>query len=816
MNVHDSAYRVLLIDDDEDDYIVTRDLLQEAEQASFELTWVDTYQTGLDALNADHHDAYLVDYQLGAETGLDLLQAAVEIGLRKPIILLTGLGNYDVDRQCMAMGASDYLVKGHLLTGPLLERSILHAIERTQAATEIHLLTHVLQSIQDGVYMATEEGELLFLNQSLKEFCAYPGAPTSAQTLGSQYSNLQHHPILQQLLSRGNQDQNGHNQQSYMLKTELSLESSTGLNRTVLLSESWVKAQQQTLRFGMIHDITERKLAEIERDRFFNIAIDLLFIADTDGIFKRINPSWSTTLGYTADDLLDQSFWQFILPNNQSVQQDLQDILNSGQEVNAFELQVRAKDGTYQWIAWNLVPFPQENLLYGSGRDISQRKVSEARLTYEALHDSLTGLDNRTCFLNRLKLSIEHQQRKPHEHFAVLFVDIDNFKYINDSLGHLVGDQLLIQVSQRLQSMVRAIDAVARLGGDEFLILLEKLDNLNDALKTVYRLQKELQKPFQLESREIFTSASIGVVFSNVSYQSVDDIIRDADIAMYRAKSKGKANYAVFDQTMYLQTLHLVETEAALRQALKEQEFCLYFQPLVTLHQSHQIEGFEVLLRWYHPKKGIIPASEFIPIAEETGQINDIGEWVLRNACKQFKTWQTEGKASTDLSLSVNLSGQQLRDPTLIKTLDTILAETQLNPKCLNLEITESSLIQNIQAATKIMERIRSRGIELSLDDFGTGFSSLQYLQQFPITRIKIDRSFVQELNNSDRNLRIVSAIVNLAKALGFKTIAEGVETHEQLTELQILGCDASQGYLFSKPLPATEAEHYLLQNIAI
>ena len=804
----ESVYKVLLIDDDEDDYVVTQDLLQEAEQASFELTWVETYQAGLEALNTDLHDVYLLDYHLGAETGLELLQVAVEAGLRKPIILLTGLGNYDLDRQCMAMGASDYLVKGNQLTGPLLERSILHAIERSQAEAQIRLLTHVLQSIHDGVYMATEAGEVLFLNQALRQLCAIPNQSILDQTLDPFKST-----ILQQLLSQGHQ--NRKKKKSSISKTELSLATSTELSRTVLLSESWVKTQQNTLRFGLIHDITELTQAELERDRFFNLAIDLLFIADIDGTFKRINPSWSTTLGYTVDDLLGHSFWEFISPKDQSRRQNLEDTLTQEQDINALELLIRAKDGTDHWIAWNLVPFPQENLLYGSGRDISQNKAAEARLNYEILHDSLTGLDNRICCLNRLKIAIEHQKRHPHEHFAVLFVDLDNFKHINDSLGHLVGDQLLIKVAERLKAAVRGIDEVARLGGDEFLILLEKLANLNDALKTVYRLQQELQKPFQLESQEIFTSSSIGIVFSNISYQSVDEIIRDADIAMYRAKSQGKAGYAVFDQDMYLQTLHLVETEAALRKAVKNQEFCLYYQPLVDLKYPHRLQGFEVLLRWHQPDKGFMEASEFISIAEETGQIKSIDEWVLRTACKQFKAWQTAGKVEKNLYISINLSGQQFRDPSLLGTLDTILTETQLEARYLKLEITESSLIQEIQAAKKIMELIRNRGVELSLDDFGTGFSSLQYLQEFPISTIKIDRSFVDGLKNCERNLRIISAIVNLAKALGFKTIAEGVESHEQLTELQSLACDASQGYLFSKPLPAIEAESYLAQCMA-
>jgi diguanylate cyclase (GGDEF)-like protein/PAS domain S-box-containing protein len=564
---------------------------------------------------------------------------------------------------------------------------------------------------------------------------------------------------------------------------------------------------------GIAEDITAQQQAELERDRFFNLSLDLLFIANHKGHFKRLNPAWKALLGYMDHDLLEQSFWTLIHPDDQAIAHSAEQLLELGEDVTTLEMRCRCKDGSYLWIAWNAVPFLQENLIYGAGRNISQRKESEARLVHETLHDALTGLSNRTCFMERLAIAVKKSHRQPDSFFAVLFIDLDDFKRINDTLGHLIGDQLLIQISHILKESVRQVDSVARLGGDEFTILLEEVQDLKEVLNIVERIQERLQPSFRLGYHEIFTSASIGIVFGTSDYQNVADIVRDADIAMYRAKANGKGCYEVFDQAMYAQTLHLVELENCLRHAIANQELQLYYQPIVSLWKDRKLEGFEVLLRWQHPLKGLIPASEFIPIAENTGLINTVGEWVLQAACIQFKHWRSIYPGFETLYLSINISGRQLREPSLIATLDQILQDTQTPPHCLKLEITESSLIENTQTAAQILQEIQQRGIQISLDDFGTGFSSLRYLHQFPIDIIKIDRSFVTTVQQGDRERSIIHSIIMLARALDFATVAEGIETRYQLEQLQALGCDSGQGFLFSKPMPQQQLDEFLLHN---
>ena len=560
---------------------------------------------------------------------------------------------------------------------------------------------------------------------------------------------------------------------------------------------------------GIAEDITARKQAELERDRFFNLSLDLLFIANQEGKFKRINEAWIKLLGYTHQELLEQSFFNLIHPDEQIIVQDALGHLQEGESINTLEIRYRHKDGSYVWIAWNVVLFEEENLIYGAGRNISQRKASEARLLHEILHDSLTGLGNRTCFMQRLEIAIKKEHRYSHDCFAVLFIDLDNFKQVNDTLGHLIGDQLLIQISQILKKSVREVDSVCRLGGDEFTILLEEVQNWKDVLRVVERIQQRLKCPFQLGNHEIFTSASIGIVFGKSDYQDMSDILRDADIAMYRAKAKGKGGYQLFDQDMYAQTLHLVELENALRHAIANQEFCLYYQPIINLKQNLTIEGFEVLLRWHHPQKGLVPAYQFIPIAEDTGQINEIGQWIMQQACVQFQNWCSLYPYFINLYFSINISSRQLRDVSLLKIIDQTLEETRIDPCCLKLEITESSLIDNTEIAAQILQKIQERGIKISLDDFGTRFSSLRYLHQFPINVIKIDKSFVKTMEQGIRERSIIKSIIALASTLGFSTLAEGIETPEQLAQLQSLECESGQGYFFSQPMSAEQIDTF-------
>lgn len=442
-------------------------------------------------------------------------------------------------------------------------------------------------------------------------------------------------------------------------------------------------------------------------------------------------------------------------------------------------------------------------------QEINERQRVQQQLIHDALHDSLTGLPNRTLLTERIEFTIAHAKRNPDYKYGLLFIDLDRFKVINDSLGHSIGDQLLIAVSNLLQECVRENDLVARLGGDEFVILLDGIKSVQDATSIGERIQQKMRSPFDLESQNIFTSASIGIVFGSTEYSNPADLMRDADIAMYRAKDKGKARYTIFDQTMYDETLKLVELENSLRFALKRNELTMHYQPIISLDNNHLV-GFEALIRWQHPERGAISPVEFIPIAEDTGLILDIGEWLLKEACQQLQTWRQQFASVpqiNSLKMSINLASQQLQEPEFIQKLDQILLETGLEGSSLRLEITESVLIEPEGTIQNTLRQIKNRNIKLSIDDFGTGYSSLSYLRRFPIDNLKIDRSFINQMNLDSENFEIVRLIITLAKTLGMKTISEGVETALQLNQLKGLGCEFAQGYLFSIPLAPKEIE---------
>ena len=448
-------------------------------------------------------------------------------------------------------------------------------------------------------------------------------------------------------------------------------------------------------------------------------------------------------------------------------------------------------------------------------QEIKERQRVQQQLAYDALHDGLTGLPNRTLLKERVEFTIQHARRTPGYLYALLFIDLDRFKIINDSLGHLIGDQLLVAVSKLLQGCLRESDIVARLGGDEFVILLDGIQELQDATRIGDRIQEQLTSPFDLSGQTIFTSASIGIVMGAPDYDNASDLLRDADIAMYRAKEQGKARYEVFDQAMYFETLRLITLENNLRLALKRKEFILHYQPIISLENS-QLVGFEALIRWKHPERGFISPKEFIPIAEDTGLIIAIGEWLLQEACQQMAIWKRQFASIpqvTSLKMSINLSSQQLQEPKFIEKLDKIMQKTGIDGNCLRLEITESVLVEPGGTMQNILEEIRNRNIKLSIDDFGTGYCSLSYLSRFPIDNLKIDRSFVERMNSDSENFEIVRTIITLAKTLGMDSISEGVETTQQLDRLRTLGCEFGQGFLFAKPLEVKKVESMLASN---
>jgi diguanylate cyclase (GGDEF)-like protein len=430
---------------------------------------------------------------------------------------------------------------------------------------------------------------------------------------------------------------------------------------------------------------------------------------------------------------------------------------------------------------------------------------------HAAFHDSLTGLPNRAMFIQLLQAEIESSSRRHGHMFAVLFLDLDRFKNINDSLGHTHGDLLLVAFAERLERTLRPIDTLARFGGDEFAILLSGMSDATDAVRVAKRIQDELSQPFVLDKNSAFATASIGIALSSSGYDRPDDILRDADIAMYRAKENGKARYELFDHGMHARAVLRLQLESDLRQAIENKEFCVYYQPIVSL-QTGRLAGLEALVRWNHPRRGLVSPADFIPVAEETGLIVPIGQWVLNEACAQVRQWQLDSPSHRSLSLSVNLSARQVAQPDLLDRIKEALTNSKLNPHCLKLEITESVVMDNAEAAALMFKQLRSLGVQLSIDDFGTGYSSLSYLHRFPLNYLKIDRSFVMRLT-TDKDKAIVRTISTLARNLGMEVIAEGIETEEQYQQLKMLGCEYGQGFLFSRPVNNEVVQHLLAQD---
>ena len=434
---------------------------------------------------------------------------------------------------------------------------------------------------------------------------------------------------------------------------------------------------------------------------------------------------------------------------------------------------------------------------------------SKNHFRHAAFHDALTDLPNRALLAENLKIEIERVKQHEDCQFAVLFLDLDRFKNVNDSLGHSIGNQLLIAIARRLECCVREGDTVARLGGDEFAILLAGISHMREATKMAERVQEKLQSPFNLSGHEVFTTASIGIALSAIGYEHPENVLRDADTAMYRAKAQGKACYEVFDEGMHSRAVYLLQMETDLRRALEREEFCVYYQPIVSL-ENGELAGFEALVRWQHPERGMISPAEFIGMAEEHGFILPLGHWVLERACQQLVQWQWQSPKNRSLFMSVNLSAKQMAQTGLVGQIKEVLQDTNLDPEHLKLEITESAVMENAEMAVTVLKQLKDLGVQLSVDDFGTGYSSLSYLHRFPLDTLKIDRSFVSRIGEADENGEIVRTIVTLAENLGMDVVAEGIETLGQLSELRRLNCRQGQGFLFAKPLDATAATAWL------
>ncbi len=572
------------------------------------------------------------------------------------------------------------------------------------------------------------------------------------------------------------------------------------------------------------HDELERRVAERTetlrlQEQFLRKVLDtdpnLIFVKNAEGVYTLANQALASLHGTTSEEIIGKTDADFNLSPEEVANflEDDRDVIRFRREKFIPAEAVTDSEGRTHWLQTVKRPLPSPDgsvqHLLGISTDITARKKAEDQITHQAFHDTLTALPNRALLLNRLEQALARSARTG-DAIGLLFVDLDNFKVINDSLGHEAGDTLLQTIAERLRGCIRPGDTVARLGGDEFVILLEELSDSGEAEGVAERATEAIHLPFRLGERDVFPGASIGLTITALGdARTSSDLLRDADTAMYQAKLQGKGRYTLFDLSMNTQAQERLELETDMWQAIDNEEFVVYYQPLIDL-QSGKITGVEALVRWEHPVRGMIPPAKFIPIAEETGLIVSLGRWILRQACIKAKQWQTEYPDAQNLVMSVNLSIRQLLEKDIIAQVAAILEETGLKPEHLKLEITETMMLHDTSATIETMTTLQQLGVRLAIDDFGTGYSSMSYLSQLPLNTLKIDRSFINRIGVSDSDEAIIHTLLSLARTLRLSVTCEGIETQEQFTYLKNLGCDTGQGYLMHKPLPAAQIEALL------
>ena len=809
-------------------------------------------------------DLVLLDINMPVMSGMEALRRLKADPLTRdvPVVIVSSEMDVDGIANCLKLGAEDYLPKPFnpvILSARVsacLERRRLQLQERAyrdqlEHRVEVHsalaaqhaearaqsdaalqrqseILRSVFASLGEGVIVVNSDGVLIHHN------------PAARQILGARLAMLipatrMVHPIFQTA------------QGAPLLAHELPLaralagEKVDGLELYLPLEGGygqWLSVSARPLRGAgqaiegavmVLRDISASKRADLalrESEERYALAArganDGLWDWDlrTNQIYY--SPRWKAMLGFAEHKLgTDPAEWfERVHPDDRErleihLQAHFRRLITHFQH----EYRIRASDQSYRWMLCRGLAVWDEHgtttRIVGSQTDITDRKRAEQRLLHDAFHDGLTGLPNRMLFLDRLKHAILRNRRSKGHAFAVMFLDLDRFKVINDSLGHSAGDTLLKEIARRLEHCMRPGDTAARLGGDEFAILLEDISSSEAALAISERIQQAIKTPLCLNDREMFITASIGITFYQPGYESAADLIRDADTAMYHAKMRGKACAVVFDPAMHAAAMEQLQVETALRWAVEREELQLHYQPIVAL-DTQRIEGFEALLRWQHPQRGLLFPRDFIAIAEETGLIVPIGWWVLREACRQLKRWQDEVPGADTLWMTVNLSARQLMQPDVVQIVLGILDEYQLVAQALKLEITETALVNSSQQVREALNELRAAGVKICIDDFGTGYSSLSYLQRLPVDVLKIDRSFIQTIDDTGDQGAIVGNIIALASVLGLEAVAEGTETASQVQRLRDLHCPYGQGWLFSKPLQATDAIGLLLKQPAI
>ncbi|HEX8237553.1 MAG TPA: EAL domain-containing protein [Abditibacteriaceae bacterium] len=702
--MNSSPVEILLIEDNEDDYLIVRDLISEISSASMQVEWVDTFEAAYSALRQGQHDVCLLDYHLGGYTGLELLQH-LPTESRIPTILLTGNEDYEVDVAAAKAGAADYLVKGSINTS-LLERSIRYALERKTSEAALlqaqRFAQATVDALPDNIAVLDEHGVITAVNAAWRTFAHINGFIGASAGVGANYLCICDNSDVQEA-------------------------------RAIAAAIRTVMAGKQEL----------------------------------------------FCLEYPC---------------------------HTAEEERWFEMRVTRFSGSGPLH----VVIAHENI---TPRKVAEGRLlsSEVKMAHLAQHDFLTGLPNRVLLNDRIAQAIALAQRR-NTSLAVLFVDLDNFKHINDSLGHAVGDKLLQSVGQRLRACVRNSDTVSRQGGDEFVLLVSEDKHAENASLTADKILTALTVPMLIDGHELHVTPSVGISIYPTDAQDADTLIKNADTAMYYAKQKGRNNYQFFKSEMNARAVERQAIETHLRHALERQEFVLHYQPKIDL-ETGMITGVEALLRWIHPEWGMVMPDRFVEVAEHCGLIVPIGRWVLREACTQAKRWENAGLKPG--SVAVNISALEFRHQDFVQGVCDILHETELSPDCLQLDITESALMRNANSSSAILQQLKSLGIHLAVDNFGTGYSSLRYLNQFPIDVLKIDPSFVHDIDAAQGNGILVSAVIAMGISLHQRVVAEGVEEQSQVSFLRAQHCVEAQGYIFSRPLVAEQLAALLATGIS-
>ncbi|WP_245590220.1 sensor domain-containing protein [Desulfobulbus elongatus] len=690
------------------------------------------------------------------------------------------------------------------------------AATRQNAAT---VYRHLFDNAVEGIFLTTPDGRYLDVNPALARIYGF----TSTNDLVAHFKDIKRQLYVEpkrrdefvRLLER---DDKVIGFESRVRKKDGEVIWITENARAVYGDNGLVSYYE-----GTVMDITDRKRTEsdleVQRAYFsqlFANSPQAIVIIDTRRNVVNCNRGFEKLFGYRAVDIIGFGMRALIVPEELLAEcETLRNAILAGETVQC-ETGRRHRDGTL--IPVDMIGFPIRvggtiNGIIYIYQDISERKSFEAQITHQAFHDALTGLPNRTLFGERLERALERSRRRPELFYAVLMIDLNKFKAVNDHLGHAAGDQLLIEVGKRLSGCVRAVDTVARLGGDEFAIILEEFSTATEVRKVTRRMHTILCRPFSLLGNDVTPGASIGIVPRIDGYTSAEDVLRDADIAMYKAKQQGKG-MVLFDKRMHQELVESINLEAELRELLTKNncaDLTLHYQPIVNV-ADERLVGFEALIRWDHPLRGMIPPDRFIPLAEETGLIVDLGKWVISEACSQLKKWQESLIAARDLTMSVNVSCRQFVKPGLVEHVAEMLQQNRLTPSCLKIEVTESVLMHDVSRTVTELNRLRGLGVQIAIDDFGTGYSSLSYLRRMPIDHLKIDRSFISGFDHTRENDQIVQSIISLARSLGLTVIAEGVENREQLDRLRALNCDKAQGFMFSRPVDDRRALELIRQ----